>query len=91
MGDREGVRQQLTVLFVGHCIGQDMGGFPEEWRTEVSQVGTVSTPCWTFIPPDAHSSTAGVSMGFRPHGQRETVPSGFVELSTYRVSRTSEG
>jgi len=30
-------------------------------------------------------------MEFRPHGQRETVPSGFVELSTYRVNRTSDG
>jgi hypothetical protein len=33
-----------------------MGGCPQEWRTEVSQLGTV-TPCWTFIPPDAHRST----------------------------------
>jgi hypothetical protein len=30
-----------------------MGGCPQEWRTEVSQLGTVSDRCRTFIPPDA--------------------------------------
>src|SRR5664280_295836 len=26
----------------GHFIGQDLGGCPQEWRTEVTQLGTVS-------------------------------------------------
>jgi len=49
------------------------------------------TPCWTFIRPDAHRSTEVSAWNFRQYGQRETVPSGFVELSTYRVNRTSDG
>jgi len=35
MGNREGARRQLTAPFVGHFIGQDLAGCPQEWRTEV--------------------------------------------------------
>ncbi len=34
---------------------------------------------------------SGVNLELRPHKQRETVPSGLVELFMYRVNRTSDG
>jgi hypothetical protein len=68
-----------------------MGGSPQERRTEVSQIGTVSDAQLDVHPARSTPFYRGVSMEFRPHGQRETVPSGFVELSTYRVDRTSDG
>jgi hypothetical protein len=32
-----------------------------------------------------------VSVALWPHRQLDTVPNGFLELSTYRVDRTSDG
>ena len=43
MGNREGARRQLTALFVGQFIGRDLGGCPQEWRTEVPQLCTPPT------------------------------------------------
>jgi hypothetical protein len=91
MGDREGARRQLTALFVGHFIGQDLGGCPQEWWTEVPKLGSASDALLDVQPARRTPFYRGVSIEFRPHGQRETVPSGFVELSTYRVNRTSDG
>jgi hypothetical protein len=68
-----------------------MGGSPQERRTEVSHPGTASDALLDVHPARRTLFYRGVSMEFRPHGQRETVPSGFVELSTYRVDRTSDG
>ena len=59
-------------------IGRDLGGCPQEWRTEVTQLGArlrlvqINTTL---------SSYGGVSVELRPHKQRETVPIGLVELS----------
>src|SRR5664280_3824491 len=55
MGDREGARRQLTALFVGHFIGQDMGGCPQEWRTEVKGTKTTIRPLdWHCASPFGH-------------------------------------
>src|SRR5664280_1213620 len=91
MGDREGARRQLTALFVGHFLGQDMGRCPQEWRTEVTRLGTVSD--WLKGHRSGHHmpSYGGVSVELRPHRQRESVPIGLVELSQYRVNLTSVG
>src|SRR5664280_2175223 len=91
MGDREGARRQLTARFVGHFIGQDMRSCPQEWRTEVTQLDTVSD--WFKGRRSGHHmpSYSGVSVELRPHKQRETVPIGLVELSPYRVNLTFVG
>src|SRR5664280_1875362 len=84
MGDREGTRRQLTAGFVGRLIGQDMGGCPHEWRTEVTQLGMV--PDWLKGRRSGHHmpSYGGVSVELRPHKQRETVPISLVELGFLR-------
>ena len=68
-----------------------MGGCPQEWRTEVTQLGMV--PDWLKGRRSGHHmpSYGGVSVELRPHKQRETVPIGLVELSPYRVNLTSVG
>lgn len=73
MGDREGARRQLTALFVGHFIGQDLAGCPQDWRTEVLQLGTVSN--WLTGRRSVHHlpSYGGGSVELRPHRQRQTV------------------
>jgi|NGEPerStandDraft_6_1074524.scaffolds.fasta_scaffold116710_1 hypothetical protein len=57
MGDPEGARRQLTARFVGYFMGQSMGGCPQEWRTEVSQLGTVSDALQDVHPARRKRST----------------------------------
>jgi hypothetical protein len=91
MGDREGARRQLTARFVGHFIGQDLAGCPQEWRTEVTQLDMVPDRLKGRRSGHHMPSYGGVSVELRPHKQRETVPIGLVELSPYRVNLTSVG
>src|SRR5664279_1382752 len=98
MGDREGARRQLTALFVGHFIGQDLGGCPQEWRTEVPKLGSASDALLDVQPARRTPFYRGVSIEFRPHGQRETDLVGLwscprigsIELPTVTSNRTDQ-
>jgi hypothetical protein len=67
-----------------------MGGCPQEWRTEVTQLSTVSNRLKGRRTGHHMPSYGGVSVELRPHKQRETVPIGLVELSPYRVNLGGE-
>jgi hypothetical protein len=62
--------------FVGHFIGQDMGGCPQVWRTEVSQLGTVSDALQDVHPARRKRSTEGSAWNCVRTGSARPSPVG---------------